>query len=128
MPGFAKIAAPLNQRLKNDEARDFELDEREQEAVDIMKSKLASPPILALPKATGKFVVDSDARKPQQGCVLLQEQKETQIKPVDNWSRSLNIAEWNYNTSHKEYLVVVWSLVMLRTHLKGTHFVVRTDH
>lgn len=79
---FAKIAAPLNQRLKNGEPQDLELNERKREAADNLKSKITYPPVLVLPKATGQFVVNPDASEAQLVFVLHQGQEDEQLGKV----------------------------------------------
>lgn len=76
VPRFAKIAAPPNQRFKKGMFLQFELDEEEGNAVDELKDKLTSPPVLELPRSIGEFIVDPDASDGQLGCVLLQQQEE----------------------------------------------------
>lgn len=112
MPWFAKIAAPFNQRIKN--GKPFELDEKKREALRNLKSKLTFSGVPAMPKATGQFVVNPDASKAQLGFVFLQEQENKQLKSVSYWSSSLNSA--------------VWTVLLLRSYMEGTHFFVRTDH
>lgn len=44
------------------------------------------------------------------------------------WSRILAEPERKLATSHKKCLAVVWSVLLLRSYLKGSSFTVRTDH
>lgn len=83
---------------------------------------------MALTRRKGQYTVDTDASATQVGCVLLQEQPEGGLKPVGYWSRPLSQAEWNYSTTERECLAVVWALFLLRPYLLGTRFMVRTDH
>lgn len=106
----------------------FELDEEERNAVNELKSKLTSPPVLGLPRSIGKFTLDLDASDSQLGCVLPQEQDDMQLKPVGYWSRLMCSAERNYDMRHEECLDVVWSVLLPRPYLEETHFIVRTDH
>ena len=128
VPNFTRLAKPLNRKLKKDRSIRFELDDSEKEAVDALKEKLTSTPVLALPRATGQFTIDTDACDYQVGCVLLQRQDDDSLRPIGYWSRTLNPAETRYDTTHKECLAVVWAVLMLRPYVEGTHFVVRTDH
>lgn len=98
------------------------------DAFEELKYRLTHTPVLALPKRTGQYIVDTDASATQIGCVLLQDQGDGAYKPVGYWSRVLTPAECNYSTTERECLAVVWALFLLRPYLEGTRFVVRTDH
>jgi len=72
--------------------------------------------------------LDTDASAGQLGAVLLQEKPDQSTRPVGYWSRSLNAAECNYSATERECVVVVWASLLLRPHIVGTRFTVRTDH
>ena len=72
--------------------------------------------------------MDTDASAGQFGAVLLQEKPDQSTRPVGYGSRSLNAAEWNYSTTERECLAVAWASLLLRPHIVGTRFTVRTDH
>lgn len=93
VPGFAKLVALLNQRLKEGKPLHFELDEEERKAVNELESGLTSPTELDLPGSAGQLTVDSDASDGQLGCVLLKEQDYKQLRPIGYWLRSLCSAE-----------------------------------
>lgn len=97
------------------------------EAFKDLKDRLTHTPILALPRPTGHYIVDTDASATQVGCVLLQEQEDRAYKPVRYWSRVLTSSERNYSTKERECLAVIWALFLLRPYLQGTRLVVRTD-
>lgn len=73
--GFVKITAPLNPQLKKSKAVEFDLDEKEREAVDKRKYKLISSPVLAMPRTSGKFIINPDASNGQLGCVCFRGKK-----------------------------------------------------
>lgn len=87
-----------------------------------------SPPILAMPKLKGKYIIDTDRCDGKFGCVLLQEQPEGIDRPIGYWSRSLNRAENSYDTTHRESLAVIWVLLMLRLYVEGWRVTIRTGH
>jgi len=93
-----------------------------------LKRRLTEAPILALPRWNGAYTLHTDASAGQVGAVLLQEQPDQSTRPVGYWSRSLNAAERNYSTTERESLAVVWASLLLRPHIVGTRFTVRTDH
>ena len=92
-----------------------------------LKKRLVSPPVFALPRPNGRYVIDTDACEYQVGCVLLQEQ-EGQLHPIGYWSRSLTKAERAYDTTQRECLAVVWAIFTLRPYLEMKQFTLRTDH
>ena len=108
---FSGIAKPLNAMLKK-EARPT-WDDARPEAVDAfetLKSKLISPPILALPKKDRPYTIDTDASAYQLGATLLQQQDPSNLKewvPVGYWSKTLNSAEQNYSATERECYSVV---------------------
>lgn len=126
VPNFSRTAAPLNRRLKKGEQTTFELNNEERQTVDDLNEKLTTSPVLTLPRPAGQFIIETDAC--DNGCVLLQEQEEGEIRPLGYWSRTQNDDERNYNTTQKEYLAVIWSVSMLRPYVEGSRFIVRTDH
>lgn len=129
VPNFARIAEPLNRKLRKDEPTKFDsLTTEETEAFETLKSKLVEPPVLALPRGKGRYTVDTDACNEQVGCVLLQEQPDGVKRPIGYWPRTLTTAERAYGTTHRECLAVIWAVLILRPYLEGTRFTIRTDH
>lgn len=59
--GLAKTAAPLNMRLKQEEPLQFGLKTTRRKAVDDLKKRLISKPVLALAKSTAQLMVDPDS-------------------------------------------------------------------
>ncbi|GJV23813.1 putative reverse transcriptase domain-containing protein [Tanacetum coccineum] len=98
-----------------------ELDE--EEAFQILKQKLCSAPILALPKGSEDFVVYCDASIKGFRVVLMQREK-----VIAYTSRQLKKHEENYTTHDLELGAVVFALRLWRHYLYGTKCVVFTDH
>jgi len=97
-------------------------------AFENLRNELLCPPVLALPKANRKLVVDVDACADQVGCTLLQEEPGELLHPVGYLSRGLTAAEKNCSTTEGECLGVVWAVLKMRHFLDGQRFLVRTDH
>jgi len=126
---FAKRSKPLNALTRAEVPPDLPKPlDAAIAAFEDLRQALLEPPILALPKANGKMIVDVDACANQLGCTLLQEQPEGNTLPVGYWSRGLSSAEQNYSTTERECLGVVWSVLKLRHFLDGHRFLIRTDH
>jgi len=126
---FAKYAKPLNRLASTTlPKRLAPPTQEEQEAFDKLRELLCNPPILALPRKEGKYIIDVDASYDQLGCSLLQEQPSGEYHPVGYFSKGLTPAENNYTDTEIEGLGVVWAVSMLRPHIEGTHFLIRWDH
>ncbi|GJT46772.1 putative reverse transcriptase domain-containing protein [Tanacetum coccineum] len=91
------------------------LAEKEEAAFQLIKQKLCSAPILALPKGSKNFVVYCDASHKGLGDVLMQNEK-----VIAYASRQLKIHEKNYTTHDLELRVVAFALKILRHYLYGT--------
>ncbi|GJX69388.1 putative reverse transcriptase domain-containing protein [Tanacetum coccineum] len=97
--------------------------EKIEAAFQLLKQKLCSAPILALPMGSENFVVYCDASHKVLGAVLMQREK-----VIAYASRQLKVHEKNYTTHDLELGVVVFALKMWRHYLYGTKCVLFTDH
>lgn len=127
LPGFAKIAAPLNEKIKKGELSHFVLNDKQRRPVGKLKNCLASPPVLKLPPANGQYTVDTDNFGSQIGLVPLKEQDGDVLKPIGYWSRSICNVEPLYDTMIKKCLAIVCSVLILRPYLEASRFKIRTD-
>ncbi|GJR03369.1 putative reverse transcriptase domain-containing protein [Tanacetum coccineum] len=92
-------------------------------AFQLLKQKLCSAPILALPEGSEDFIAYCDASKKGLGAVLMQREK-----VIAYASRQLKIHEKNYTTHDLELGAVVFALKIWRHYLYGTKCTVFTDH
>ncbi|GKE48650.1 putative reverse transcriptase domain-containing protein, partial [Tanacetum coccineum] len=99
------------------------LAEKEEAAFQLIKQKLCSAPILALPKGSENFIVNCDSSHKGLGAVLMQNKK-----VITYASRQLKIHEKNYTTHDLEIGAVVFALKMWRHYLYGIRCTVFTDH
>jgi len=126
---FAKTAKPLN------DANSAKLPKRlspstpeEQAAFDKLREQLCHPPILAIPRKEGKFIIDVDASYDQLGCCLLQQQPDGKYLLAGYFSKGRLSAEKNYTVTEIKGLCVVWAVGVLRLYIKGIKFLIRCDH
>jgi len=119
------IAAPLFGLMKKGVR--FKWTAECQQALDTLKLKLMTEPVLALPNDEGTYILDTDACNVGLGAVMSQEQFGTE-RVIAYASRTLNAAELKYETTRKELLALVYGLKQFRQYLTGRHFVIRTDH
>ncbi|GJZ45877.1 putative reverse transcriptase domain-containing protein [Tanacetum coccineum] len=85
----------------------FDWSEKAEAAFQLLKQKLCSSPILALPEGSENFVVYCDASRKGLGVILMQ-----MDKVIAYASCQLNIHEKNYTTHDLEVGVVVFALKM----------------
>ncbi|GJW93282.1 putative reverse transcriptase domain-containing protein [Tanacetum coccineum] len=101
----------------------FNWGEKEEAAFQLIKQKLYSAPILALPKGSENFIVYCYASHKGLGVVLMQNEK-----VIAYASRQLKIHEKNYTTHDLEVGAVVFALKIWRHYLYGTRCTIFTDH
>ena len=58
----------------------------------------------------------------------LEQKKENVWQPIAYAGRYLNKNEQRYSTKELEQLAVVWSLERFKYYLRGSHFILQTDH
>ena len=97
------------------------------DAFETLKTKLTSAPILAFPKPSDTFILDTDASECGIGAVLSQRQEGIEWV-IAHGSRTLTKSERNYSTTCKELLALVYFLQHFHCYLLGQPFMVRTDH
>ncbi|GJV21118.1 putative reverse transcriptase domain-containing protein [Tanacetum coccineum] len=119
--GFSKIAKPMT-KLTQKKVK-FEWGDKQGTTFQLLKQKLCSAPILALPEGSEDFIAYCDASKKGLGAVLMQREK-----VISYASRQLKIHEKNYTTHDLELGAVVFALKIWRHYLYGTKCTVFTDH
>ncbi|GKC49558.1 putative reverse transcriptase domain-containing protein [Tanacetum coccineum] len=90
----------------------FEWGDKQEAAFQLLKQKLCSAPILALPEGSKDFIVYCDASIKGLGAVLMQREK-----VISYASRQLKIHEKNYTTHDLELGAVVFALKIWRHYL-----------
>ncbi|GJR44157.1 putative reverse transcriptase domain-containing protein [Tanacetum coccineum] len=101
----------------------FDWNEKAEAAFQLLKQKLYSASILALPEGSENFVVYCDAFRKGLGAVLMQREK-----VIAYVSRQLKVHEKNFTTHDLELGAIVITLKMRRHYLYDTKCVVFTDH
>jgi len=105
-----------------------EFTEAQAAAFTRLRDALLHPPVLALPRRGAPFNIDVDACDTQLGYALLQEQPDSQLKPVGFYSHALQPEQRNYSATEKECLGLVCAVLHLRHYVERSRFTVRTDH
>nr|GEV97393.1 retrovirus-related Pol polyprotein from transposon 17.6 [Tanacetum cinerariifolium] len=118
--GFSKIAKPMTNLTQK--SMKFKWGDKEEEAFQLLKQKLCSELILALPEGTENFVVYYDASHKGLGAVLMKKEK------VIAYASRQNIHEKNNTTHDLELGVVVFAIKIWRHYLYGMKCIVFIDH
>ncbi|GKA62190.1 putative reverse transcriptase domain-containing protein [Tanacetum coccineum] len=111
--GFSKIAKPMT-KLTQKKVK-FHWGDKAETTFQLIKQKLCSAPILALPEGSKDFIVYCDASIKGLGAVLMQREK-----VIAYASRQLKIHEKNYTTHDLELGAGVFALKIWRHYMYGT--------
>nr|GEX84998.1 putative reverse transcriptase domain-containing protein [Tanacetum cinerariifolium] len=118
---FSKIVKSMT-KLTQKKVK-FDWGDKQEAAFQIIKEKLCSARILALPEGSEGFVVYCDASIKGLGAVLMQRKN-----VIAYGSQQLKVHEKNYTTHDLELGAVVFALKIWRHYLYGTKCLVFTDH
>ncbi|GJW98102.1 putative reverse transcriptase domain-containing protein [Tanacetum coccineum] len=101
----------------------FDWGDKQEAAFQLIKQKLCSALILALPEVSEDFIVYCDALIKGLGAMLMQREK-----VIAYASRQLKIHEKNYTTHELELGAVVFALKIWRHYLYGTKCTLLSDY
>ncbi|GKA44516.1 putative reverse transcriptase domain-containing protein, partial [Tanacetum coccineum] len=101
----------------------FDWGDEAEATFQLIKQKLGSAPILALPEGSEDFIVYCDASIKGLGAIIMQREK-----VIAYASRQLEIHEKNYTTHNLELGAVVFALKIWRHYLYEKKCIVFTDH
>lgn len=83
--------------------------------------------IISLLKPKGRYTFDINAGDKEVWCVLLQDQPEGPSKPLGYWSRSTHKAGQAYDTAQKEFLAIIWAVLLPRPYPGESQSIIRKD-
>ena len=134
--GFAQIAAPLHELLKEGDEelrrkkhRPIQWTTACEAAFGKLKVALQTAPVLAQPNRSKPFLIETDASEWALGYVLLQVGEDGLNHPVAFDGRKLRGPELNYPTHEKELLAIKEALRLWDRFIEnGTVTTVLTDH
>jgi hypothetical protein len=113
---FSTIDAPITKIVKK--SIGFNWNDEQDKAFNLLKDKLCSTLVLALPDFTRAFEVECDASGIGIGDVLMQDRR-----PIAYFSKKLNGAALNYPTYDKELYALVRTLEMWQHYMWPKEFV-----
>nr|GEV56179.1 putative reverse transcriptase domain-containing protein [Tanacetum cinerariifolium] len=119
--GFSKIAKSMTKLTQK--KVEFDWGDKEEAAFQLIKQKLCSAPILALPEGSKDFIVYCDASIEGLDAVLMQREN-----VIAYTLQQLKTQEKNYTTHDLELGAVVFSLKIWRHYLYPKKCTVFTDH
>jgi hypothetical protein len=124
--GYGDLAKPLTSLTGN---VDWSWEGLQQDAFEVIKQRISSAPVLAIPTDDDPYRVEADSSGKAIGAVLSQQQDGV-WKPVAFLSKALNETERNYEIYDRELLAIMTALAEWRHHLMGApvDFEVWTDH
>jgi hypothetical protein len=117
---FSSIVAPITECMKKGK---FNWGDEAERSLSIIKEKLCTAPVLALPNFDKLFEVECDASIVGIGVVLSQEGK-----PVEFFSEKLGKARQKWSTYELELYAVLRALKVWEHYLIQREFVLYTDH
>ena len=128
IPGFSKIAKPLNELTRKDVP--FVWEDKHEAAFNALRDLVTSVLVLRQPQLDKPFKVEVDASGFALGGVLLQRQEDGKKHPIGYYSTTLNEAQRNYDIYELEILEIAECLKHWRPYLAGSpHKVIfHTDH
>ncbi|KAH9744221.1 hypothetical protein KPL70_003601 [Citrus sinensis] len=114
---FSTLPGPLTEIVG------FKWGSEQESAFNLIKEKLVSAPLLALPDFAKTFEIECDASGIGIGAVLMQEGR-----PIAYFSEKLSGATLNYPTYDNEMYALVRALETWQHYLLPKEFVIHTDH
>lgn len=125
IPGFSVVAKPLYDIIKKNAT--FMFGASEGRAVEALKNRLSSEPVLAIYSPQAETELHCDASVSGFGGILLQRQNDGTWRPVSFWSQRTTPAESRYHSFELECLAVVYAIKRFHVYLAGRKFRVMTD-
>jgi len=128
--GFSRTARPLYARTKKECIGNWEWGDKEQKALDELKTKLTTAPVLVYFDPLAPTKIETDASKYVCSGILSQQCQDGKWRPVAYRSKTMSDAEYNYNIHNKELLAIVQAFPKWKRYTRGNPKPIRvlTDH
>jgi len=122
---FSHIARPLTQLTQKN--RKFSWGAAQESAVQTLKDKLVTAPVLAHFNEHAVLEIHTDASSKGISAILHQ-RVDNVLQVVAYASRTYSPAEANYNTSEQECLAVIWGIAKYRKYIFPKPIKIVVDH
>jgi len=106
----------------------LELKEEHKQAINTLKEKLCTYPVLQLPDFKQPFFIKPDASNYGIGAILTQKDSAGEEHSILYESRVFTKPERNYSARERELLAMVHFIHTWRPYLLGTKFFIYSDH
>nr|KYP53272.1 Retrovirus-related Pol polyprotein from transposon 297 family [Cajanus cajan] len=116
---YGKISKPLTVLTKKN---GFFWSSEAQKAFELLKDKMTTGPVLALPDFSKEFIIESDASGLGVGAILMQAGF-----PITYFSKALGERSLTKSTYEKELMAVALAIQHWHPYLLGCRFIVRID-
>lgn len=124
---FSLICRPLTEMLKNNVR--FRWGEEQQEAFELLKTKISEKPILAFPDLNKTFTLRVDASDYGIGAILSQEGDQDGFQhPIAFASNLLTSSQQNWSAYQREFWAMKTYCEKFRILLLNKPFIIQTDH
>jgi hypothetical protein len=103
---------------------------RHQNTFDELKTRVTTEPVLAHPVLTDPFELEVNTSGFAMGAILLQKKTDGKKHPIAYYSKTLSVAEQNYDVYDLELLAIVNALDHWRPYLAGLphKIIIHSDH
>ena len=131
LPLLSKWTKPLNEakKLASKKAHGkIVWTQKAEEAWDKLQEVLLNYKPLRLIDPNKKFFIQCDASKTAMGAVLLQEDEEGNLHPVEFASKGFDETQQRWHCSHQELYSVIWAILKWSHWLRPQHFHIANDH
>jgi len=128
--GFSRTAKPLYAKTKKECIGNWEWGDKEQQAIDELRTKLTAAPVLVYFDPLAATKIETDALKYVCSCILSQQCQDGKWRPVAYQSKTMSDAKCNYDIHDKELLAIVQAFHEWNRYTRGNlkPIGVLTDH
>ena len=127
IPRYAEIADPLFRLLRK--TADYLWTKDQQVAFCLIKDAITEGALLARPDPSSPYLLLTDASNQGIGAVLLQLQGDpAELTPLEYASKRLTPAEKKWDVRERELFAIKWAVQKWEEYLKGSPFMIGTDH